>query len=189
VGDWEEAEKKQIAWHRDQGCNLCNTTDGGEGASPGHPKSSTTKAKLSKANKGRVHTAEARANMSAAKRGRGPVLTEASYRKMADTKRGKPGPKLSPQVIARRNAAIKEAWQKKIASGWNPLYRKGQTKKATQAITGKSRSQEVKDKISAANKGRGLGRKLSAETRAKMSKAQRKRQEKSEARLSVGSIP
>lgn len=47
-------EKELIAYHKSIGSPLVNLTDGGEGAS-GMPKSEETKAKISKANKGRLN--------------------------------------------------------------------------------------------------------------------------------------
>lgn len=47
-------EKELIAYYRSIGSPLVNLTDGGEGAS-GMPKSEETKAKISKANKGRLN--------------------------------------------------------------------------------------------------------------------------------------
>ena len=155
-GDWEEAEKRWISHYRIQGYNLCNSTDGGEGASPGHVKSPETRRKLSIAQTGKKASPEARAKMSAARKGRGPVLTPESYRKMALTKTGKRGPKQSPERVAQRTAKVKKTWERKLASGWKPpvpCSPEGRARTIA-ANTGRCRSDETKAKISAANSGK-----------------------------------
>lgn len=177
TGDWEAAERRWITWHRAQGHNLCNSTDGGEGASPGHTKSPETRAKLSAAHKGKKLSAEHRAKLSAARKGRGPVLTAESYAKMSRTKTGRPGHKPSPECVAKRVTATKKTWERKKAEGWKPTPCSPEGRaRTTAALKGHKVSPETRAKISAANKGRGLGRKLSPETRAKMSAAQKARQ-------------
>ena len=179
TGAWEAAERRWITWYREHGYDLCNATDGGEGASLGHVKSPETRAKLSAANKGRVHSAKARARMSAARRGRGPVLTAESYAKMSRTKTGRPGPKLSPESIAKRVATNKATWKRKKAEGWKPTPCSPEGRARTIAANkGRKCSLETRAKIAAANKGRGSGRKLSPETRARMSAAQKAGQAK-----------
>ena len=175
TGDWQAAERKWIARYREQGYQLCNATDGGEGASPGHTKSPETRAKLSLAHKGKRHSAEARAKMSAARKGRGPVLTPESYAKMSRTKTGRPGPKQSPERVAKRVALLKITWKRKKEEGWKPVPCSPEGRvRTTAANTGRARSPETKANISAANKGLGLGRRLSPETRARMSESHKK---------------
>lgn len=178
--DWEAAERHWIAWHRAQGSRLCNSTDGGEGATPGYKMSPEAKVRLSAANKGRKPSAETRAKMSTAKKGRKPVgVTLESYRKMALTKTGRQGPKQTPEQVAHRVALVKATWAQKKAEGRMPppsrMSAEGRARMAE--AHRKPRSEEIKAKISAAKKGQGLGRKLSLETRARMSAAQKARHE------------
>jgi len=56
-GDWVVAEKKWIKNFRDAGYDLVNATDGGEGAE-GYTPSAETRAKMSRAHKGRSHSEE-----------------------------------------------------------------------------------------------------------------------------------
>jgi hypothetical protein len=62
-----EAERAWIACLRHYGCRLTNLTDGGEGA-PGHRASAETRAKMSAALRGRVHSEEEKAHRTAALR-------------------------------------------------------------------------------------------------------------------------
>lgn len=178
TGDWEAAERRWIAWHKEHGHNLCNSTDGGEGASPGRTPSPETRAKISAAHKGKKLSTEHRAKLSAARKGRGPVLTAESYAKMSRTKTGRPGHKPSPECVVKRVAKVKATWGRKKAEGWKPAPCSPEGRaRTTAALVGHKVSPETRAKISAANKGRGLGRKPSPETRAKMSAAQKSLQE------------
>jgi group I intron endonuclease len=73
VCDGENFKPEETAWIwfcRQNGCNLLNILDGGDGVSHGHKLSEETKKKMSESakgkNKGRKHTEEARKNMSLA---------------------------------------------------------------------------------------------------------------------------
>ena len=179
TGDWEVAERSWIRWHREQGYNLCNATDGGEGASPGRSTSAETRAKLSAANKGKVLSAETRSKMSAARKGRGPVLTPESYEKMSRTKTGRPGPKQTHERIAQRVAAIKLTWEQKKAAGWvAPPSNPDAIAKTAAFNKGKARTEETKAKISAANKGRVYSQEIRASMSAGSLAVQKSRGEK-----------
>lgn len=66
---WQDRERFWIREYRLKGYNLCNLTDGGEGAK-GFIRSPETRAKLSAASKGRRQGAETRAKRSAAMKGK-----------------------------------------------------------------------------------------------------------------------
>jgi len=169
IGDWEAAECFWIAQYRQQGYDLCNATDGGEGASPGRVVSQETRAKLAAANLGKKASDEARQRMSAARQGRGPVLTADSYAKMSKTKTGRPGLKPSPETVANRTAKIRLTWAKKKSEGWKPTPCSPEGRARTIAAnTGRPRSAEVKAKISATKRER-LGYVLSAGDRDQVS--------------------
>lgn len=68
-GGWNTAEMKWIATHRERGARLTNATDGGEGTT-GFIPGPETRAKMSAAQRGRVHTPERNAKLSASLRGR-----------------------------------------------------------------------------------------------------------------------
>lgn len=67
-GDWEEAERRWIAYFRSFGLRLLNTTDGGDGCC-GLYQTPETRAKISAAFKGRVFTTEHLAKIAAARKG------------------------------------------------------------------------------------------------------------------------
>lgn len=66
IGDetWAAAECKWISYYREQGCDLTNATNGGEGLK-GFKHSAETRANWSATRKGRTHTDETREKMSA----------------------------------------------------------------------------------------------------------------------------
>lgn len=63
-----EAEQFHIAYWRFVGADLTNLTDGGEG-SVGHKQTPEHTEKIAKSNRGRIHTSQTRARMSAVKLG------------------------------------------------------------------------------------------------------------------------
>lgn len=99
-----QLEKEWVAYFREIGCSLTNTTDGGEGRL-GYTASVETKAKLS----ARIVTPEWRANQSAAQRKRfaeNPV-TEETRRKLSVA-----GLNTSPDKAANLSTAQKKRRQK-----------------------------------------------------------------------------
>jgi group I intron endonuclease len=86
-----------------------NLTEGGEG-NPGHITTPETRAKLSKAGKGksrnlgRKHTPEARANMS--KAGKGRVLTQEHKDKIVKARKGIYHPEYTPEWKAKISASL-----------------------------------------------------------------------------------
>lgn len=161
---WDEAEVRWIAWHRAQGCDLTNSTDGGEGC-PGHKVSPEARQKIRAARLGKPLTPEHRAKVAAGNRGkkmspeaiargvekrRGFKHTAEAKAKIAASRKGKKGWVPTPEILAKRTKAIQEALEKKRAAGVQL-----------------GPDAETRAKISAANK----GLKRSPETRAKMSAA------------------
>jgi hypothetical protein len=69
-GDWEEAERRWICLLREQGCDLVNTTPGGEGGA-------------TMTGRTRKHSAETRAKISASRRGISPVWSDETKRNRA----------------------------------------------------------------------------------------------------------
>lgn len=69
TGDYEEAERRWIAYYKNQGYRLTNLTIGGEGA-PGYNPPAEVRAKMSVAQTGRKQTPESIAKTAAALRGR-----------------------------------------------------------------------------------------------------------------------
>lgn len=180
--DWGRVETKWISWYREQGCALTNATTGGDGA-PGHTMSLAARAKVRAAQLGRKHTPEHRAKVAAGNRGkkmspeaiaktaaasRGRKHTPEAIAKMREARLGKKGWVPDPETLARRAISIKEALDRKRASGWSP-----------------SPSAETRAKISASTK----GVKRSPETRARMSAATKavRAREKEAGRINLGS--
>lgn len=118
---WRIAEKFWIKHWLLRGADLCNLQDGGLGPY-GHVEE--TRAKLSRAQKGRTRTVESRLRQSAAQKGR--VVSQETRAKIAAALRGQPA---SPEKGQRISAALKGK-------------KRG------------PRSPEVRAKISAANRGK-----------------------------------
>ena len=110
------------------GC-LRNRTDGGEGAS-GHRHSAETKEKLRLANVGLQKSAETRAKLSRAKRGkpnphRGYPHSQEQRAKVSARLKGRPsnnplGHKHTPESRAKESAQMKVAWARRKALGTVP---------------------------------------------------------------------
>ncbi len=86
-------EVERIAFWKNDGADLCNLTDGGEGPS-GYKFSEERKRAVSEKSKGRKHSAESRAKMSAAAmgntKGLGKKKTPEAIEKTASYWRGRP---------------------------------------------------------------------------------------------------
>ena len=136
---WEDSEKYWISKYKEQGANLTNHTDGGEG-SLGCPCSPETRAKLrasklgrrltddhkekiSKAGMGRKPTPEIRVKLRLAKLGNNP--SPETRAKISSSNKGKSptpearaklsaagkGREKSPETLAKLSASIKESWK------------------------------------------------------------------------------
>jgi hypothetical protein len=87
---FEEAnayEIQLIKEMRDQGCQLCNMTDGGEGCL-GVKKTPEQKAAISQKNKGKKRSAEAKAKMLGNKNALGAKRSDQTRAKMSASKKG-----------------------------------------------------------------------------------------------------
>ena len=87
---FEEANAYEIyliAKLRSEGCVLCNLTDGGEGRT-GYVLKEETKIAISKANKGRKRSEEAKAKMRGNKNAFGAVRSAETRAKMSASKKG-----------------------------------------------------------------------------------------------------
>jgi len=142
---WDKAVQEEInmiAHYRSLNKRLLNMTSGGEGILN---MSEESLGKLRKAITGRKHTVEARAKMSAAKKGRpsptlGVPMSDETKRKLSEAKKGK---KLSGEH------------KKRISEGAKGHKHTQATKEAIgRAHRGKIVSDETRKKISIAHKGR-----------------------------------
>lgn len=142
AADWAAAERKWITHFRREAADLTNLTDGGEGAV------------------GRRHTLDARRRMSEKRKGKKPsplALLRAKEKNSGITR--------SPETIAKMKAAGVGKWIRSFqvravlsAVASARTYSAETREKIGAAHRGKKRGpmpQQVKDKLSAANKGRG----------------------------------
>jgi hypothetical protein len=150
---WGVAEVRWITHYRTQGCQLTNLTDGGEGC-PGHTVSADARARISAARKGKPLSQEHRAKVAAGNRGkrmspeaiaktaafwRGRKHTPETCVKISSARKGRKFPSPTPEVAAKRGAAIRAAFARKRAVGWaKPAYK---------------HTEETRAKISAGRKG------------------------------------
>jgi citrate lyase gamma subunit len=110
---FEEAnayEIELIKQLRDQGCVLCNLTDGGEGCL-GTKKTAEQKAAISEKNKGRKWSEESKAKMQGNKNSAGAVRSSEVKAKMSASKKGwngKIGSKVPEDVKDKIRATIKQ---------------------------------------------------------------------------------
>lgn len=162
---------------RANGIALVNLTDGGEGSS-GLIPTEETRAKLSAASTGRVHSAEARKKLSKAKKGMpspnlGKFHSKETKAKISASRMGKAGTPWSDESKAKLSASIKGKPKK-------PLSEEAKRKISVAGIgrpspmKGKTFSEEVRRNMSEAHK----GKTASDETRAKMSAAHKERHRK-----------
>jgi len=143
VSDEAQLSAREIAWiaeGRAQGWRLTNLTDGGDGLRgvKRGPFSEEWKRKLSEAHRGKTHSAETRAKMSAAHTGK-PKAPEAA-KKSGEARRGR---RLSDEMKERIRNTLKgrkpppQSWMNSVA-----------------VTKGRPLSQEHREKIRAALKGR-----------------------------------
>lgn len=118
---FEEANSYEIyliAKLRSEGCKLCNLTDGGEGRT-GYVLKEETKLAISKANKGRKRTEEAKQKMRGNKNALGAKRSEETRAKMSASKKGKNnivGRPVSEETRKKLSEARKKAWIQKRQS-------------------------------------------------------------------------
>ncbi len=115
-----DAERWWIAYGRACGWPLTNLTDGGDGLT--NP-TAETRARMAAANRGRRATPETRARLSAAQMGH--VVTAATRAKIAASKFGDLNPSKRPEVVAKANAtkisnrAERDGWDEREFYGMN----------------------------------------------------------------------
>jgi hypothetical protein len=136
---WHAAERKWIASFRDQGFDLVNLSDGGEG-NPGHKPSKEAVERRAAKQRGRKATPEHKAAISAALKGRD--LGNEWRRKLSESAKGR---RYSDEVYAK--AAAKRRGQKRSEEA---------KQKTAEALRGRTLSQEVRDKIAESLTGRHL---------------------------------
>jgi len=136
--------------------NGLNKTIGGTAIKARYPDAET-KAKMSEAQKGKVHSEETKAKLSEARKGK--TASEETKAKISAVQKGKP---------------MSEEQKAKIAAAKKGKPRSEETKAKLSAVQrGKSISEEHKAKIAASNKGKSR----SEETKAKMREAWKRRRE------------
>lgn len=128
TGDWQEAERRWIAYYRAAGVRLTNLSDGGEGT-PGVPMSESAKRKLSEARRGvpyqpgrvggmqgKTHSPEVRAKIAAAARGK--RHTAETRQRLSEKKRGAPLPEsaIAASLQKRKGVPLSDEHRRKIAA-------------------------------------------------------------------------
>lgn len=86
--NWRQCEMEWIAYYRDIGCNLVNSTDGGEGTR-GFIPNEETRRKLSKAQLNKPPLSEEQRHKASEKQ-RGKKYSDESRRKMSESQRNRP---------------------------------------------------------------------------------------------------
>lgn len=155
-------EIQQIAQLRNEGFSLANITNGGEGSS-GVPITNETRAKISKANKGRILSSESRLNMSVAHKGKPSNM---KGKKHTDAAKIKIRAARAKQVYTpEHRAALSISRKARVLSDET----KAKMKAATIAYNkARINTPEIRAKMSASAK----ARRASDKTRAKMRAAQ-----------------
>ena len=161
-GNGEGAERAYIKWLRNEGVNLWNETDGGEGK-PGCVTSPETRKKIGDKHRGIPRPLAVRIKISESQKGR--LITEETKKRMREGHKGLPSnfkgkhhskeakKKLSEHNIGKHHT---EETKRKIAIAgkgripWNKNGRcSAKTKlKISKGLTGIRRSEETKQKIS-----------------------------------------
>jgi len=173
IEDWQSAERRWIALHREQGARLVNATGGGDGIE-GYRHTPEARARIGEAAKGRhvgrKRSAEARARMSIAGKMRNASPEDRAKMALACAP---PFVKPKPTGPPKGHPCSEEA-RAKIAAGLKARWADPEGRaKLTAKQWGRPCTPEMRAKIGAANKGNTncLGRNVSQETRAKMSVA------------------
>lgn len=167
----EEAERRWIAQCRNDGCNLTNATDGGEGA-PGRKCADETRKKIGAANAARLNTPEARAKGAASRKGK--KLSPERAEKLAESNRGrKRSPEFSRRLSERRKGKrASDAQREKMRLAHIGKEQTAETRaKRSKALKGRVVSEDHRRKLSESGK----GHTVSQETRDKISASLRAR--------------
>lgn len=157
TGDWAEAERRWIAFYREQGADLTNLTNGGEGI-VGYTFTAEVRRKMSEAKRGRSLPPEQIAKLAAALKGR--RRPAAVVKKIADARR------------ARGGWSVSEETREKIRRSVTGFRHTDEARaKIAEAGRGRRFSDEARQKMSDAKR----GKELSADHRQKLSEAKRGR--------------
>lgn len=101
-----------IAKLKQEGCNLCNLTNGGEGRT-GYIVKDETKLAISKKNKGKKRSDETKAKMQGNKNALGAKRSKETRAKMSDSKKGRNnlfGRPVSEETRKKLSESRKKAW-------------------------------------------------------------------------------
>lgn len=156
----DEYEIRLIAWHRAQGTRLVNHSEGGGGVR-GYSPSEETRAKLSKANRGRKHTLEARKRISEGNKGK--THSPETIAKISNTRKGSA---VSGETREKLSKALKgrvfsEEHKAKIGLSHRGRKFSEETKEKIRiARTGTKASKEAKENMSKKHKGTNNARAL-----------------------------
>jgi hypothetical protein len=176
---WGAVERWWIQWHRERGCQLVNSTEGGEGAL-GHTVSAEARAKMSAARLGKPlspeHRAILRVRNTGKKMSREAIAKTAAFwrgrnhraetkQKISAARLGKKGWIPTADQLERRAVAIRAALAEKRDSGW------------AHPNKGRPLSEETKAKMASTKKGR--KHTDEAKAKAKMREAAAKRRARS----------
>lgn len=163
---WGPVEMKWIAWYREQGADLTNATNGGEGA-PGHVVSAEAREKMAASRRGKPLSPEHKAKLRAANVGKkmspeaiaktaafwtGRKHSPETKAKIAAAKTGRAGWIPTQEIIAKRAVSIQAALEKKRAEGWIRVVTAEQREKISAGNKGKKRSPETRARMSVAAK-------------------------------------
>lgn len=170
-------EVRRIACYRSAGIALTNKTDGGEGNLGWHP-SAEARAKVGAANRGRKHTEEHNRKISEAGRGRSP--SKETRRKLSESnsraKRGKPlTPLQYERMVARmRSPEMRQNIRESIKGFRHSAETREKMSETHRNMPGRPQTEETKEKLRTIHRGR-PGRPHSEETRARISAANKGR--------------
>lgn len=180
VSQWQEREIHWIAFYREQGLDLANGTDGGDGVSglivseatrrkiseglTGKPRSEEARKKISKTLQGHTHSEETRLKISQKQVGKeGIVLSKESRQKISSTLQGHT---VSPETRQK----ISEAKKGKPALNKGKALSEEHRQKIGEGNKGKQIPEEVRQKINKTTTGRKKAP-FSAEHRQRLSEA------------------
>jgi len=175
--------------------NFYNIALGGDGGGAGNP-SEETRAKMSKAQKGRVTSEKTKAKISSANKGRGKgrKLSEETKIKISNAGKGRKHSeetkvKMSKRAVGKKhseetkeklsminkNKKLSEETKAKISKGLKGENCSAETrKKISELHKGRKRSEETRKKMCENSKGKNKGKIHSEETKRKMSEVRKK---------------
>ena len=160
-----DGEQLLISQHRNNGAQLVNLTDGGEGSS-GREVSEETRAKIAMKARGRKASEETKAKLSAKMKGRKPSVTTLEKLRIASTGRIKSEEERAKIAEKAKGRKASEETKAKLSEVMRGRTHSEETKAK---LRGKIMSEEARAKIAASK----IGKPRSEETKAKLSEATR----------------